>query len=157
MLDADIVARWIYDRTFCALQWPPGPAELLHRLVGGHHIAIVDEPYSVARDLHGFRVIITRSLAPELLCMQFGSAVATVGRLLRQEAVGSDEQVRRIASAIVMPKPALRRALRSIGPRVEGVAQAFVVPLDVARDRICALGLRLASGEFRHAELRGVG
>jgi len=154
--DADVVARWIYDRTMCSIDWPPGPAELLQRLVGASRIAFDAAPLRVSNKLGGLQVTIPRGLPPERLCMAMAWATATAGLWMRQE-VGSERHVRRVAWAIVMPKPALRRTIRAIGPRIEAIARAFVVPPTDAYERVALAGLRLSSGVYQIGDLRSAG
>lgn len=150
----EFVVQCVYTRTFSSESEPPGPLTLLRRLIGTDRIRFVDGRSAITRDSSGFRVAIERGLTREQTCLRFGSAVATVAILDGGAGSAVPLEVRRLATALIMPGEAIRRALTAVGPRVDRIAEIFVVSRVIAAERMQALGLSLASGQFRRPGMR---
>jgi len=151
MREAESLARWVYTQTFSSEYAPPGPAVLLRRLIGSNRIKVLPvSRATIQRDRAGFKALIPCGLDPSRLCMALGSALAGIAAAAGTTEIKLDDDgERKTAAAIVMPRPALRAAVESLGVRVDQLSAAFVVPESVALERLRALGINLASGTYR--------
>lgn len=155
MCDAEALARWAYERAFVSLEQPPGPAALLQRIVGAERIEFHNGHLSRVTGTGDMACVhIPRSLPDEQLCLAMAHAVVLLADACGAFPCPSGHELERAIAAVIMPRPAVMRALRTMGPRIERIAEAFVVPRRFAAEHMRTLGLGLASGEFRRHSFR---
>lgn len=159
MLDVEQIVALVYEQSACSEVRPPGPVALLREMIGAKSITFVDGKGCIVGLPDHPKVRMRRGLHGEELCMAFAHAAAVVA--FARHCPGQtlcEERIAPIASALVMPEPAVRTTVRAVGPRAEAVARIFVVPLPIARARLNRLGLAPKSGQYlRLASMKNAG